>query len=294
MGPEHAGRSRGGVILAGAVVAAFFVGLVAFQVQAGDLAVVTTFGRPRRAVLTPGLNFKLPWPIQAVHRFDGRLQTFVPPPRQALTSDRRWLAVEVYVAWRVEEPLAFLARGGSQAAAEGWLERELAGQMGPRVGAQAYATLLSAKGAGEFEAALLAAVRPPLQAAGVAVEQLGIRRLALPESVTAAVFERMTQERERAAQLLLAEGTTAAAKIRAEADRAYTVTVAEAEAEAMRIQAAAERQATASFRALNQSPDLAAFLQEVETLDAIVDDQTTLVLPADGPAVGLLKGPPVR
>lgn len=294
MPPEPHGRSPAGTALAALVLLAFALGLVAFCVREGELAVVSTFGRPQRSVALPGLHFKLPWPIQAVHRFDGRLQTYVPPLRQAVSSDKRWIALELYVGWRVAEPLTFLQRGGSQSAAEAWLERELGGLVGPTVATRPYAELLTADGAAKLEAELLAAAKPAIAESGVAIEQLGIRRLALPEAVSQAVFERMKQERERAAQTLLAEGRTEAGRIKAAADEAYRTKVAEAEAEAMRIQASAEREAAASFRTLNQSPDLAAFLQEIETLGKVVDDQTTVVLPADGPAVGLLRGAPAR
>ena len=41
-----------------------------------EVAVVTTFGKPTRTNTEPGAYFKLPWPIQKVHKFDQRIQNF--------------------------------------------------------------------------------------------------------------------------------------------------------------------------------------------------------------------------
>jgi len=47
-----------------------------FQVRQNEVAFLTTFGKASDEVVKPGLRFKLPWPIQKVHRFDARLQNF--------------------------------------------------------------------------------------------------------------------------------------------------------------------------------------------------------------------------
>ena len=50
--------------------------LFIFQVRQSQTAVVTTFGSYSRMIDKPGLQFKWPWPIQKVYRFDNRLQNF--------------------------------------------------------------------------------------------------------------------------------------------------------------------------------------------------------------------------
>lgn len=277
-------RSPAATALAVAVVLAFAVGMVAFCVRPGEAVVVTTFGSPARAVAEPGLTFKLPWPVQAVHRFDSRLQSFTAPMRQAITSDKKTVQIELYALWRVDDPLTFLERDGSTSRGEEWLERELATQLGATVGGVTFDQLLAAPAGeepfGGIESTLTTALRPALAGYGVAIEQIGVRRLALPEAVTAAVLERMTAERRKAAEELLAAGTTEAGKVTAAADAAYEQTVGAAEAEALRIEGEAEREAAASYRVFAQSPELAEFLQEVEALESLVDDQTTLVIEA--------------
>lgn len=282
--PAPSERSPAATALAVAVLLAFATGMVAFCVRPGEAVVVTTFGSPARAVTEPGLTLKLPWPVQAVHRFDRRLQSFTAPIRQAITSDKKTVQVELYALWRVDDPLTFLERDGSTARGEEWLERELATQLGASVGGVTLDQLLAAPADeepfGGIEDSLTRALRPVLAGYGVVVEQIGVRRLALPEAVTAAVLERMTAERRKAAEELLAAGTTEAGRISAVAEAAYEQTVGEAEAEALRIEGEAEKEAAASYRVFAQSPELAEFLQEVDALADLVDDQTTIVIEA--------------
>ena len=61
-------------IAIGAVLLVIFVVLLfVFQVRQSEVALVTTFGKPSRDA-GPGPHFRLPWPIQSVHKFDQRVQ----------------------------------------------------------------------------------------------------------------------------------------------------------------------------------------------------------------------------
>jgi prohibitin 1 len=56
------------------LLAIWFVTSVFVVVGAGQVAVVTQFGRVTGRELSPGLSVKLPWPVQAVTIFDTRVQ----------------------------------------------------------------------------------------------------------------------------------------------------------------------------------------------------------------------------
>ncbi len=73
---------------------------------------------------------------------------------------------------------------------------------------------------------------------GVAVRQVGIERLSLPESTLAATVSRMRSERETVAAERTAEGMRAASAIRSDATRDARITVARARTEAAAIDAA--------------------------------------------------------
>ena len=98
-------------IIAGIVLLLIFASILfIFQVRQSQVAVVTTFGSYSRTIEQPGIQFKLPWPIQKVYRFDNRLQNFERKFEQTTTGDAKPLIIEVYVGWRISDPKIFLER----------------------------------------------------------------------------------------------------------------------------------------------------------------------------------------
>ncbi|MDH7571875.1 MAG: SPFH domain-containing protein, partial [Armatimonadota bacterium] len=110
-----------GVVAAVAVTAGF-----CFVMDETQVGVVTQFGRPVRTVTRPGLYLKLP--IQSVVRFDRRLQIYNPRASELLTSDKKNLVVENYVAWRVGDPERFLTAVRTPAGSYGVAVIDLAEQ----------------------------------------------------------------------------------------------------------------------------------------------------------------------
>src|SRR3954471_6788457 len=94
------------------LVAIFALWLCAFQVRTTEVAVVTTFGKPTKDVNKAGLYFKMPPPIQFVHKFDQRIQSseFENKFREDLTADNNPLLTSVYIGWRITEPGMFLQK----------------------------------------------------------------------------------------------------------------------------------------------------------------------------------------
>ena len=87
-------------------------------VDAREVAVVTAFGKPVRTLTDPGLSFRAPWPIHQVVRFDSRIRLLQVSPQELLTRDKKNLAVEAFVAWRVQDPELYLEAVGSTEVAE--------------------------------------------------------------------------------------------------------------------------------------------------------------------------------
>ncbi len=56
------------IIIGALIIVIVAMLLFAFQVRYGQIAVVTTFGKPVRDLSEPGLYFKWPWPIQYVYQ----------------------------------------------------------------------------------------------------------------------------------------------------------------------------------------------------------------------------------
>jgi membrane protease subunit HflC len=72
-----------------------------YVVQEPHQVIITQFGKPTGdPVLTPGLNFKLPF-IQKVHRFEKRFLEWDGDPNQLPTKDKRFIWVNNYARWRI-------------------------------------------------------------------------------------------------------------------------------------------------------------------------------------------------
>ena len=128
---------------------------------------------------------------------------------------------------------------------------------------------------------------------GVEVVDVRIRRLAFPELNRIAVFERMRAERNRIAVKFRSEGEEQATVIRSEADLERARIVAEASAEAEIVRGQGEAEAARIFaESIRRDPAFFEFLRTLEAYDEIIDEDTTLVLPADSELMDLLLDGP--
>jgi len=125
---------------------------------------------------------------------------------------------------------------------------------------------------------------------GIAIDMLGIQQIALPESITTKVFDRMRAERQRLVKQYESEGDAEAIRIRAEADRDRQETLAQAEAQATVIHGQAEAEAAKSYVVFEQNPDLAVFLLELNALGDSLTNRSTFVIDPQTVPFHLLDG----
>ncbi|MCS7048433.1 MAG: protease modulator HflC [Verrucomicrobiae bacterium] len=284
------------LLTVGLVVAALFLLLqVMFVVREGEVAVVTTFGKPHRELNEAGLYFRWPWPVQRVHRFDSRLQMYEGPFEELLTRDGKNVLVSVYAAWRIERPVLFLERVGDMQKAERNLDGLLRHYKSAVIGQVPFSALVNTRADEirheQIEQQMLTAMRAEAAARyGVTVEFLGIRRLGLPEAITQKVFQRMRAERNEIAERYRSEGEAEAIKIRAQAQSERDQLLARAEAEAIRLRAQADAEAAAYFDTFKKDEAFANFLKKLEALEAALQSNATLVISADYVPFDLLRG----
>ncbi len=82
--------------------------LIFFSVDETQFAVVTQFGEPVKAITRPGLQWKWPEPIQSVTFYDNRIIILNPNKAESLTSDKKNIVVENYVALLIADPVQYL------------------------------------------------------------------------------------------------------------------------------------------------------------------------------------------
>ena len=102
----------------------FVLLLFTFQVRQTEVAIRTTFGKFSNTIEKPGLYFKLPWPIQRIHKFENRVQSFQCKLEQTTTREGRNLILTVFLGWKVSDARKFLERfdNGDRLKAESAIE----------------------------------------------------------------------------------------------------------------------------------------------------------------------------
>ncbi len=286
------------LIIGAVLIIIFGLLLFVFQVRTTQVAIVTTFSKPTGGAITePGAYFKLPWPIQKVYKFDKRIQSFEDQFTEDNTADQMTLMTMVYVGWRITDPKAFFPRfpGGSVTDAQRMLEAMTVSAKRAVVNRHPLADFINPSEPQSRFADIEQEIKSHLQAQiatnnyGIEIAFLGIKKLGLPESVTSAVFARMTSERNVLSEALEREGEKEASEIRVAADRQAAELLANADGEATRIRSLGEAEAARSLPVFEKNPALATFLFRLNALEQSLKEHTTLVLDTRIPPLDLFS-----
>jgi membrane protease subunit HflC len=283
------------ILIITAVTAFLLFFLIGFTIRQNEKAVITRFGQPVRVIETPGLYLKWPWPVETVNRIDIRLNLYEVRLSETLTRDRRNVIVPAFVAWQVEEPLKFIEALGTVDNAKSKLDSLVSSAKNTVLGTCDFKQLVSADkekaGLGEIEEKIVGIVAPQAKNSfGIAIQQVGIERISLPEANTSYVFDRMRAERGQYAERYLAEGRQQADAIRADTNSQRTVIMAEAQKEADIKRGEGEAEAARIYaKSQGQDPELYSFLRQLDTLKSTIDQNTTLVLDGNQAPFNLLN-----
>jgi membrane protease subunit HflC len=270
-----------------------------FQVRTTEVAVVTTFGRPTREETKPGAYLRAPWPIQHVFKFDKRIHNFEGKLAQVSTADFHTLLVKVYAGWSISQPKLFFPRFGDslgefEKALDGLMRNAYTGVVGSHPFTHFISTDEKQLRFEEIEREILQRVQNDVTSKnyGVEVKFVGIERVALPESVTKLVFDRMTSERQLQVRRIESEGQREASDIRSAANLESQKLLAEAEATATRIRGEGDAKAAASLQVFQQNTELATFLIQLRGLEEFLKQRATLILDMQTFPLNLLNGTP--
>ena len=248
--------------------------------------------RHRHAIRPPGgdldaagLYFKPPY--QSSLAIDRRLQVYNPRPAEFLTSEKKNVDLDVFVCWSVPDPQRFLETVSDLAGATSRIHDMGRSKLAAAVSRSPLEMLVSVGRAqspagrpcrGRAKQCAAAA----LEKYGIALVDVKIKRIGLPDQVRDSVFERMRKERARIAQRYRSEGNEEAMKIRALADKEKTVILAKAYAEAEIVRGKAEATATRTYSEAHQKdPQFFELLRTLDTYKKIFDEKTTILLSGD-------------
>jgi len=294
-------------------------------VDEGEYVVVERFGEIVAVYDRPadrGLKFKLPWPIDAVRRFDRRVRLYEPPGREVFTADKKNLTVAAYVCWKIAEPgeeasefadrpvVRFFRNLASPAVAEARLDSRVRSLLNTELGGIQLSELLAVNDShtgpnaddrsGGLLARVAADVRKRLQQSrngkpaltdelGIEIVDLRIRRINFPVGNRQAVYDRMRSERKKEADQYRSAGLSESKAIRSRADLQYERVLSSARADSERIRGTAEAEAIAIRNAAHaKDPEFYVTLRTLETYKKILNEKTTLVLSASSSLLKML------
>lgn len=273
--------------------------LISFQVRDTESCLVTTFGKPTRPLVEPGVHFKWPFPIQQVHKFDSRMRVFAPQVEETPTAGGEPIIVSTYVVWKIAKPLDFFNAVKTVKRAEDELLRSrIRNTQNNVIGRHEFSEFVNSDPAkvdfNDIELEMLADLQQAVADAdyGIDIKALGIKQLKVSEEVSKDVFERMKAERNRRAAAIISDGTVAANTIRTDAERKSKELIAAAEARAKIVRGRGDAEAARYYKELEANQELAMLLRKLEAIEKIVGERATFVVPTDKEPFTLLQGMP--
>jgi membrane protease subunit HflC len=240
-----------------------------FVVDQRQFGVVYALGQIKEVITEPGLNIKLPPPLQNVTYIDKRLLTLDSPDTEPmLTAEKQRVVIDWYVRWRITDPMAYIRNVGlDEKSGANQLNRVVRNAFQEEINKRTVKDLLSLSRdvlMNDVKREVLEKVRGD-KPWGVDVVDVRITRADYVDAITESVYRRMEAERKRVANELRSTGAAEGEKIRADADRQREVTIANAYREAQKIKGQGDSQAARIYNeAFGRDPQFAQFYRSLD------------------------------
>ena len=252
-----------------------------FIVKEINQAIVLQFGDPKRILMKPGLNFKVPF-IQNVVFLDKRILNLDAPPAEVISSDQKRLIVDDFARFKIVDPLKFYISVGNERVARSRLSTIINSRIRSVLGTQRLQTLLSEERTKQM-ALIQDGVNNEAAKFGIEIVDVRIKRADLPPANSDAIYRRMQTEREREAKEFRAKGAEMAITITSTADKEVTVILADAEKQSQILKGEGDGQRNKIFAdAFGQDPEFFAFYRAMQAYEtALIGGETSLILSPD-------------
>jgi len=220
--------------------------IIVNQGQAGivlRLGRLVEYGKTGKVeVLQPGIHLRIPF-VDHIRIFDTRLQTLDIKSSRIVTKEKKDVIVDYYVKWKISDlSKYFKATGGNSYKAETLLEQQLNTSLRAQFGKRVISEVVSG-GRDDIMEMLRQNAEKQAASLGIHVVDVRIKGIDLPDSTSAAIYQRMSADMQKIANHHRADGQAAAEAIRAGADAKVTVILAQAQKDASLIRAGGQAQA---------------------------------------------------
>jgi membrane protease subunit HflC len=306
----------------GIIVVVAIVGLFAsaYIVDERKQVIITQFGRPvGDAIMEPGIYFKIPI-VQKANYFEKRVLEWDGDPNEVPTKDKRFVWVDTYARWRIDNPLLYFQRVRDEIGAQSRLDDILDGGTRSAIAnhnldevIRSTSRDLQASGNAPPSDVPVAAeqdalfgrdkvTRSIIEIASKQTRELGIelldvrfKRINYVEEVQQKIYERMITERIRIADKFRSEGEGEAARIRGDKERELRIIESEAYRDAQRIMGAADAKATKiyadAYNPSEESREFYDFVQTLETYKEVLTRDDWLILSTSSDFFKYLNSP---
>ncbi len=259
----------------------FLIFLSLFVVKETNQAIVLQFGDPKKVIVEPGLQVKIPF-IQNTVFLDRRILNLDAPPIEVIASDQKRLIVDAYARFKIVDPLKFYISVGDERVVRSRLSTIINSRIRSVLGQQSLATLLSKDRIKQMEI-IKDGVDKEAESFGVAIIDVRIKRADLPQANSEAIYKRMQTEREREAKEFRAKGAEMAVTITSTADKEVTVLLANAKKQSEIMKGEGDGQRNKIFaNAFGKDPEFFSFYRAMQAYEkALIGGDTSLILSPD-------------
>lgn len=307
-------------VLAVLAVGGFLLASSIYTVNEVEQMIITQFGKPvGDPVTTAGLKLKLPF-VQDVNPIDKRVLEWDGNPSDMPTKDKLYISVDLFARWRITDPLQYFLRLRDERSAQSRLDDILGSETRNAIAKHELIEIIRTtkdrtplrdallqdiesdvgalvpirKGRQLVEQEIFKAAAQKVQVFGIELLDIRFKRINYNESVRPKIYDRMISERRQIAERFLSEGNGEAARIRGNRVRDLNKIQSEAYREVEEIRGMADAKATEIYAgAYNQGPEAVAFYEftrSMQAYEALIADNTTLVLSTDSDLFKFLKG----
>lgn len=261
------------------LVVAVFVGLNSiFVVSETEHAIKFRLGEVVRSDYDPGLHFKMPF-INNVRKLERRIITLDMRPEQMNTAEQKFVEVDYYVKWRIEDPRDYyVATQGDIMFTRSRLAQLIRNDLRDEFAQRTLSEVVSEQRREMMEQLLNRADRR-FEDFGIDVIDVRIKKIELTDEVLNSVFERMQTQRTEFANELRSLGRERAERIRSDADRQVRVLLADAERDAQRLRGEGDAQAIQIYaEAFDRDREFFSFWRSLQAYDASFGTDSDIML----------------
>lgn len=293
-------------IIAGIILFLILFNSFTFTVDEREQVIVTQFDRIVRAVVDDksdpsydmlkqderfkdirieekkGLCFKLPF-IQKTISYTNKILTYDTDPEEVFTLDKKTIVLDNYAEWEIVNPIIFMQNLGSISLAHQRIDEYIYSRLREEIGRIEASKLVTNK---DYVSEMLLRVKDfvndKLEAQGIKIVDVRIKRTEYPEATYQNIFEQMRSERQAVATEYRSEGLKEAQRIRSEAEKEATIIEAQAYEQAQKLRGEGDAEALKIYaEAYNRDPEFYQFWKTLQTYEDVIGEDTTIIISPD-------------